>query len=82
MRIRREAFPFIWLNPGPVGFRIARSGDPSVVRSRRLLGLAERALEGRQDVIDSFLSGRAPPGQAQNFSKSERGVLIRLWRTV
>ena len=29
--IRRGAFSFIWLTPGPVGFTIARSGDPSVV---------------------------------------------------
>jgi hypothetical protein len=34
MPIRRGARSFIWLSPGPVGFRIARSGAPKAARSR------------------------------------------------
>src|SRR6516165_10686210 len=67
MRIRRRPFSFIWLNPGPVGFRIARSGDPRAFRSRR-------TCFGRsQDGIERLLSGRLAARQAQT-SRNLRAV--------
>src|SRR4029453_17318710 len=72
--IRRGAFSFIWLNPGPVGFRIAPSGDPSVVRSHR-------TCFGRsQDVIEQRFIRSARSASSTNFSKSETQYVNQLWR--
>jgi hypothetical protein len=70
MPIRRGALSFIWLNSGPVGFRIARSGDSAAVRSRR-------TCVGRsQHVIKPRFIRSAHSASSTNFSTSERSVSI------